>query len=49
MTRDKSKFLNLESRKDGGFVAFGDNKKASSKDLVKLVNQTLFRLKMFSM
>jgi len=36
MIRDKSKFLNLEKRKDEGSVAFGDNRKALIKGVGKI-------------
>ena len=36
MTRDKSKFFCLEKRKDGGYAAFGDNKKALIKGVGKI-------------
>jgi len=32
----KSKFLSLEKEKDGGYVAFGDNKKAPIKGVGKI-------------
>jgi len=33
MTEDKSKFLCLEKRKDEGFLAFEDNRKAFIKEV----------------
>lgn len=36
MTRDKRKFLSLEKRNDGGYVAFGDNRKVFIKGVDKI-------------
>nr|KYP58719.1 hypothetical protein KK1_014139 [Cajanus cajan] len=44
MTRDKSKFLTLEKKVDGGFVSFGDNKKATIKGIGKIANMHLAKI-----